>query len=82
MLRPPKPSNFSSALFTGMLATLPAIRASADDLEVVRVRQNFYMIAGAGGNVAVQIGENGVVLVDSGSAAFSDAVLTRQGLRP
>jgi glyoxylase-like metal-dependent hydrolase (beta-lactamase superfamily II) len=35
------------------------------------------MIAGAGGNVAVQVGEDGVVVVDSGSAANADAVLAQ-----
>jgi len=44
-------------------------------LEVVRVRPNFYMIAGAGGNIAVQIGSDGVVLVHSGSGASTDEVL-------
>jgi glyoxylase-like metal-dependent hydrolase (beta-lactamase superfamily II) len=44
-------------------------------LDVVKVRPNFYMIAGAGGNIGVQIGVDGVVLVDSGAAAASDRVL-------
>jgi cyclase len=43
-------------------------------LEVVQVRPNFYMIAGAGGNIGVQIGDDGIVLVNSGSAAMSDQV--------
>ena len=46
-------------------------------LEVLQVRPNFYMIAGAGGNVAVQVGEDGIVVVDSGSAANADAVLAQ-----
>src|SRR5207249_1307300 len=41
-------------------------------LDVVQVRPNFYMIAGAGGNIGVQIGVDGVVLMDSGNAAASD----------
>ena len=45
------------------------------DLEVLQVRPDFYMIAGAGGNVGVQVGEDGVVVVDSGSSAQTDAVL-------
>ncbi|HEU5259072.1 MAG TPA: MBL fold metallo-hydrolase [Vicinamibacterales bacterium] len=47
------------------------------DLEVLQVRPNFYMIAGAGGNIAVQVGDDGVVVVDSGSAANADAVLAQ-----
>src|SRR3984957_886847 len=48
---------------------------NADELDVVRVRPNFYMIAGAGGNIGVQIGSDGVVLVDAGTATASDRVL-------
>ena len=51
------------------------LSAAADDLDVVQVRPNFYMIAGAGGNVAVQIGPAGVILVDTGSAPMADKVL-------
>jgi glyoxylase-like metal-dependent hydrolase (beta-lactamase superfamily II) len=49
----------------------------AQDLEVLQVRPNFYMIAGAGGNIAVQVGDDGIVVVDSGSAASADAVLAQ-----
>lgn len=55
-----------------------SIRAAEPDnggLDVVQVRKNFYMIAGAGGNIGVQIGSDGIVLVSSGTAAASDAVL-------
>ena len=47
----------------------------ADDIEVIRVQPNFYMIAGAGGNIAVQIGPDGVLLVDTGAARMTDRVL-------
>ena len=46
-----------------------------DALDVVKVRKNFYMIAGAGGNIGVQIGSDGIVLVNAGSAPASDRVL-------
>jgi len=44
-------------------------------LEVVRLQPNFYMIAGAGSNIGVQIGPEGVVLVDAGTAQLADAVV-------
>jgi cyclase len=44
-------------------------------LEVVQLRPNFYVIAGAGGNIVVQTGPEGVILVDSGSTAMADQVL-------
>jgi glyoxylase-like metal-dependent hydrolase (beta-lactamase superfamily II) len=46
-----------------------------DGLDVVKVRRNFYMIAGAGGNIGVQIGSDGVVLVNSGTTQAADKVL-------
>jgi len=39
------------------------------------VRPNFYMVAGAGGNVGFQTGEDGVVVVDTGSAPNADAIV-------
>jgi glyoxylase-like metal-dependent hydrolase (beta-lactamase superfamily II) len=44
-------------------------------LTVVQLRPNFFMIAGAGGNIGVQVGSDGVVVVDSGSASNADAVV-------
>jgi cyclase len=48
---------------------------SNDDIEVLQLRPNFYMIAGAGGNIGVQVGVDGVVVVDSSSASRADAVV-------
>jgi cyclase len=60
-----------------------AERAPASPIEVVQLRENFYVIGGAGGNVVVQIGPQGVILVDSGSAARSDEVLAAiRGITP
>jgi cyclase len=49
--------------------------ASSGGLEVIEIRPNFFMIAGAGGNIGVQVGEDGVVVVDAGSAASAPAVV-------
>ena len=62
-------SVMSGALLAG------ASQQSTNDLDVVPVRPDFFMIAGAGGNVAVQVGPAGVVVVDSGSAQMTDAIL-------
>ena len=68
-----------SVLLLAAFVALGAVTAvgQAPELEVLQVRPNFYMIAGAGGNIAVQVGEDGVVVVDSGSAANADAVLAQ-----
>ena len=43
-------------------------------LEVLQIRPNVYMIAGAGANVTVQFGSDGAVVVDAGTAQNADAV--------
>ena len=53
----------------------PFVNAQVGDLEVLQLRQNFFMIGGAGGNIGVQVGEDGVVVVDAGVAAKADAVV-------
>ncbi len=60
------------ALATVVLVSFPGF---ATDLEVLQLRPNFYMIAGAGGNIGFQVGADGVVVVDSGSAENADAVV-------
>ncbi len=48
-----------------------------DDVEVhvLPVQGSIYMLAGAGGNITVQIGKDGVLLVDTGYAQLSDKIL-------
>ena len=52
-----------------------AVAQERDNLSVVQLRPNFFVIAGAGGNIVVQLGPEGVILVDSGSTEKSDRVL-------
>jgi hypothetical protein len=44
---------------------------SADEISVVHVQKNVYMLASRTGNVAVQIGDDGVLLVDTGTAPMA-----------
>ena len=50
-------------------------KAEAGGLELLPVQGNVHMVAGAGGNITVQAGKDGIVLVDTGLAAMSDKVL-------
>ena len=50
-------------------------RAGNSELEMLPVQGNVYMLSGAGGNIAVQIGSQGTLVVDTGSADMSDKVL-------
>jgi cyclase len=56
-------------------AQIARAQPGSEEIEVLRIRPNFSMIAGAGGNIGVQTGPDGVVLVDAGTLAASDRVL-------
>jgi cyclase len=49
--------------------------AQAADLHILPVQGNIYMLVGAGGNITIQTGNDGVLLVDTGLASMSDKVL-------
>jgi cyclase len=49
--------------------------AQSEDIEIVHVRGPVYLLAGAGANITLSAGSDGVVLVDSGLAQMSDKVL-------
>jgi cyclase len=61
--------------FGGGVQRAAAQQEGAGELGVVQLRPNFYVLAGAGGNIVVQVGPIGVILVDSGSTAMTDKVL-------
>ena len=67
------------ALAAGAGASARIARAqqnqAAGDVEILTVRPNIYLLAGAGGNIVVQTGPDGVFVVDSGTAAMADRVL-------
>jgi cyclase len=44
-------------------------------LETIQIRPNVYVVFGAGSNVAVHVGEDGVILVDSGATPMADNLL-------
>ncbi len=44
-------------------------------IDVLHVQGNVYMIGGAGGNIAVQVGDLGVLVSDTGNGKYTDQVL-------
>ena len=48
---------------------------AAAELHVLPVQGNVYMLVGAGGNITLQIGKDGVLLVDTGLAQNSEKIL-------
>jgi glyoxylase-like metal-dependent hydrolase (beta-lactamase superfamily II) len=49
--------------------------AAAAELRTTQVVDGIYLITGAGGNVTVSTGESGIMVVDSGAAEASEALL-------
>jgi len=45
---------------------------AAGEVEILPVNGQVYMLVGAGGNIAVQVGDQGVMMVDTGIASMSD----------
>lgn len=71
----------SALLFAGALGWTPLVypqeaqsRGGQSELELLPVQGNVHMLAGAGGNITVQVGKDGILLVDSGLAAMSEKV--------
>ena len=60
------------ALFAAAPGSIRAQQPVA--LETLRVQGNVYAVFGAGGNVTVQIGDEGVLMVDSGVAASASVL--------
>src|SRR5262245_12633357 len=56
-------------------ATSQAVATASNSLEILEVRPSFFVIAGAGGNIGVQVGDDGIVAVDAGPASDAPAVL-------
>jgi cyclase len=50
-------------------------RLATGEVKAVHVQGNVHMIVGAGANIAVQVGQDGVLVVDTGEAGTSDKVL-------
>lgn len=68
-----------AALVATLSVAVATGQGQAFDVKILPV-QGFdttmvYMLVGAGGNIVAQVGDEGVVLVDTGVAAASDAVL-------
>jgi glyoxylase-like metal-dependent hydrolase (beta-lactamase superfamily II) len=57
------------------LAQQPAAETDKPGIDLVRIRKNIFLLAGAGGNITISIGPDGVLLVDSGNKEASEQVL-------
>ncbi len=58
-----------------VVTSFAALQAQAPAIEAIPVRGHIFLIGGAGSNITVSAGPDGVFLVDSGAAANADKVL-------
>lgn len=72
-------ASWRSACAQGTQNTTPAPPAASNpanvEVHVLHVQGKVYMLVGAGGNITMQVGDDGVMLVDTGLAGASDKVL-------
>ncbi len=65
----------AAALVAGVAAASAALAQQNAPIRILPVRGNVYVLQGAGANITVSIGRDGVLLVDAGLPQMSDAVL-------
>ena len=74
-LRSAKAFALHRSLAVIVMVAAGVVASAQSDLDVLQIRPNVYMIAGAGSNITVQFGADGAVVVDAGALANADAVV-------
>jgi cyclase len=64
-----------AGVLVGFAGLAKLVDAQQTELEMLPVQGNVYMLSGAGGNIAVQIGSQGTLVVDTGLAERSAKVI-------
>src|SRR5690242_10104406 len=71
-------ARFKTIALFGLTSVLSLAQTPANGtarVHVLPVQGNVYMLTGAGGNIALQAGKDGLVLVDTGLAEMADQTL-------
>ena len=63
-------AGFCTAVFAQAPQNFDAVK-----IDTLKVRDNIYMLVGSGGNITVQVGDEGILLVDTQYAPLSDKIL-------
>jgi cyclase len=66
---------FLGVFVASIVALGSAFAQGQDGIEIVHVRGPIYLLGGAGGNITLSAGPDGVLLVDSGPAQMSERVV-------
>src|SRR5437762_1039153 len=65
----------AAAIFTMCLPIAAIAQQASGEIQTLKVQGNVYVLTGAGSNVVVQIGDAGILVVDTGTADMSDKVV-------
>jgi len=57
----------AGAIVLGTASLASAQSSASGDIEIVPVRGHIYLLAGAGANITLSVGPDGVFMVDAGS---------------
>src|SRR4051812_29788493 len=71
----PKASLVAGVIAAALVGGASLVHSQDAPIEVLHVRGNVSMLAGAGGNIAAQVGDDGVLLVDSGAAPRTEQLI-------
>jgi len=66
---------FAAFLATADFTALARAQEKPNDVHVLPVQGTVYVLTGDGGNITLQVGEDGVLLVNTGQVALTDKVL-------
>jgi len=64
-----------AAIFVICLPIVTLAQQNSGDIQTLKVQGNVYLLTGAGANIAVQIGDAGVLVVDTGVAEMGEKVV-------
>ncbi len=67
--------NDASTRIAESIANQPIPAPKYDKVETLHVKGNIYMLSGAGANIALSAGGDGVIMVDAGAAPASDKII-------
>src|SRR5262249_39055825 len=62
-------------LFSGVMVAQQNQNFNTTEVHILPVQGNVYMLVGAGSNIAIQVGNDGVLIVDAQYAPLSDKIL-------
>src|SRR2546428_443114 len=65
----------AASLFLISVPLLAFAQQGSGEIQTIKVQGNVYLLTGAGSNIAVQIGDTGVLVVDTGRAEMADKVV-------